>query len=53
MFATREEAARWIREVGIRNKVTIIITCSDTKICKRGKSDKVIFSCDRGGKYKE
>ncbi|XP_058741442.1 uncharacterized protein LOC131613820 [Vicia villosa] len=30
-FATREEAISWIREVGIKNKVTIIITHSDTK----------------------
>ena len=52
-FATREEATRWIREVGIRNRVTVIITRSDTKTDKRERSDKVIFGCDRGGKYKE
>ncbi|XP_050920359.1 uncharacterized protein LOC127137994 [Lathyrus oleraceus] len=40
-------------EVGIRNRVTVIITLSDTKTSKRGRSDKVIFGCDRGGKYKE
>ncbi|CAK8563604.1 unnamed protein product [Lathyrus sativus] len=52
-FDTREEATRWIREDGIRNKVTIIITRSDTKTGERERSDKVIFGCDRGEKYKE
>ncbi|XP_058741370.1 uncharacterized protein LOC131613742 [Vicia villosa] len=52
-FATREEAISWIREVGIRNKVTVIITRSDTKTDKRGRSDKLIFGCDKGGKYKK
>ncbi|XP_050892081.1 uncharacterized protein LOC127097623 [Lathyrus oleraceus] len=52
-FDTREEMTRWIREVGIRNRVTVIITRPDTKTSKRGRSDKVIFGCDRGGKYKE
>ena len=33
--------------------MTVIITCSDTKIDKRGRSDKVIFGCDKGGKYQE
>lgn len=52
-FATREETASWIMEVGIRNQVTIMITCSDTKTCKRGRSDKLIFGCDKDGKYKK
>lgn len=43
----------WIMEVGIRNIVTIIITRLDTETDKRGRSDKVIFGCDKGGKYKE
>lgn len=49
-FDTREEATRWIREVGIRNRVTIIITRSDTKTSKTGRSDKVIFGFDKSGK---
>ncbi|CAK8540069.1 unnamed protein product [Lathyrus sativus] len=52
-FATREEATRWIREVGIKNGVTVVITHSDIKTGKRGRSDKVIFGYDRGGKFKE
>ncbi|XP_058768863.1 uncharacterized protein LOC131642659 [Vicia villosa] len=52
-FATREEAISWIKEVGIRNKVTVIITRSDTKTGKRGRSDQLVFGCDRGGKYKK
>ncbi|XP_058769031.1 PKS-NRPS hybrid synthetase cheA-like, partial [Vicia villosa] len=52
-FATRKEAISWIKEVGIRNKVTVIITRSDTKTGKRGRSDKLVFRCDRGGKYKK
>ncbi|XP_058760410.1 PKS-NRPS hybrid synthetase cheA-like [Vicia villosa] len=52
-FATREEAISWIKEVGIRNKVTVIITRSDTKTSKRGRSDKLVFGCDRRGKYKK
>lgn len=35
------------------NRVIVIIISSDTKTAKRGRSDKVIFDCDRGGKYKE
>lgn len=52
-FATREETTRWNREVGIMNNVSVIITCSDTKIGKKGRSNKVIFGCEKGGKYKE
>lgn len=26
-FTTREDATSWIREVGFRNKVTVIIKC--------------------------
>ncbi|XP_058726265.1 uncharacterized protein LOC131650081 [Vicia villosa] len=52
-FATREEAISWIKDVGIRNKVTVIIARSDIKTGKRGRSDKLIFGCDRGGKYKK
>jgi hypothetical protein len=50
-FATREAVVEWAREVGFTNKVTINITRSDTKTGKRGRSDKLILGCDRGGKY--
>jgi hypothetical protein len=36
-FDTWEEVIRWIKEVGIRNKVSIIITRSDTETGKRGR----------------
>lgn len=52
-FNTRKKEIRWIKEIEIRNKVTIVITHSNTKISKRGRNNKVIFSCDEGGKYKE
>ncbi|XP_058762065.1 putative protein FAR1-RELATED SEQUENCE 10 [Vicia villosa] len=52
-FTTREEAISWIKEVGIRNKVTVIIACSNIKTGKRGRRDKLVFGCDRGGKYKK
>ncbi|XP_050895519.1 uncharacterized protein LOC127102157 [Lathyrus oleraceus] len=52
-FDTQEEVTRWIREVGIRNRMTVIIIRSDTKTGKRGRSDKGIFGCDKGEKYKE
>ncbi|KAI5391986.1 hypothetical protein KIW84_076689 [Lathyrus oleraceus] len=51
-FGTREEVIRWIKEVGIDNKVTVIISRSDTKTGKRGRSNKIIFGCDKGGKHK-
>ncbi|XP_050898680.1 uncharacterized protein LOC127105535 [Lathyrus oleraceus] len=51
-FGTREEVIRWIKEVGIDNKVTVIISRSDTETGKRGRSNKLIFGCDKGGKYK-
>ncbi|XP_058746689.1 uncharacterized protein LOC131619629 [Vicia villosa] len=35
------------------NKVTVIITRSDTKTDKRGRYGKLIFGYDRGEKYKE
>ncbi|KAI5392117.1 hypothetical protein KIW84_076780 [Lathyrus oleraceus] len=43
---------KWIKEVGIDNKVTVIISCSDTETGKRGRSNKLIFGCDKGGKHK-
>ncbi|XP_050875304.1 uncharacterized protein LOC127078937 [Lathyrus oleraceus] len=52
-FDTQEEVTRWIREAGIRNRVTIIITHSDIKTGKRGRSDKVIFDCGKYVKYKQ
>ncbi|KAI5389562.1 hypothetical protein KIW84_075013 [Lathyrus oleraceus] len=51
-FGTREEVIRWIKEVGIDNKVTVIISRSDTETGKRGRSNKIIFGCDKGGKHK-
>ncbi|KAI5427431.1 hypothetical protein KIW84_032738 [Lathyrus oleraceus] len=51
-FGTREEVIRWIKEVGIDNKVTVIISRSDTETRKRGRSNKLIFGCDKGGKHK-
>ncbi|KAI5392686.1 hypothetical protein KIW84_060021 [Lathyrus oleraceus] len=51
-FGTREEVIRWIKEVGIENKVTVIISHSDTETGKRGRSNKIIFGCDKGGKHK-
>ncbi|KAI5423604.1 hypothetical protein KIW84_046512 [Lathyrus oleraceus] len=51
-FGTREEVIRWIKEVEIDNKVTVIISRSDTETGKRGRSNKLIFGCDKGGKHK-
>lgn len=42
-FGTREEMVKWIKEVGIHNKITVIITRSDTETCKRGRSNKLIL----------
>ncbi|XP_058775357.1 uncharacterized protein LOC131649622 [Vicia villosa] len=52
-FVTREEVICWVKETGINNKVTVIIARSDTETGKRGRSNKVIFGCDKGGKYKD
>ncbi|KAI5430951.1 hypothetical protein KIW84_035191 [Lathyrus oleraceus] len=51
-FGTREEVIRWIKEVGINNKVTVVISRSDTETGKRGRSNKIIFGCDKGRKHK-
>ncbi|KAI5436541.1 hypothetical protein KIW84_022873 [Lathyrus oleraceus] len=51
-FGTREEIIRWIKEVVINNKVNVIISRSDTETGKRGRSNKLIFGCDKGGKQK-
>ncbi|KAI5425905.1 hypothetical protein KIW84_031652 [Lathyrus oleraceus] len=52
IFCTREEVIRWIKDVRIDNKVTVIISRSDTETEKRGRSNKLIFDCDKGGKHK-
>ena len=52
-FATREDVTSWNKEVGLRNKITVIIKRSDTETGKRGRRNKIIFGCDRGGKYKD
>lgn len=44
---------RRIKEVGVRHKVIIIITHSDTEIEKKRRNNKVIFDRDRYGKYNE
>lgn len=51
-FDTQDDVIRWIKEVEIRNNMTVIITRLDTETNKRWKSNKVIFDCDKGGKYK-
>lgn len=50
-FNTRDDVITWARDVGNANKVSIIITRSDTKNGTRGRNDKLILGCDRGGKY--
>ncbi|XP_058732665.1 protein FAR1-RELATED SEQUENCE 5-like [Vicia villosa] len=52
-FVTREEVIRWVKETIINNKVTVIITRSDIETGKRGRSNKVIFGCNKKGKYKD
>jgi len=52
MFDTREVVVSWVRGIGIRNKVIVIITRSDSEIGKRGRSNKLILGCDKGGRYK-
>lgn len=51
-FDTRNEIIRWIKEVEIRNNVTIIITHSDIEISKRRRNNEVIFRCAKCRKYK-
>ncbi|KAK2373976.1 protein FAR1-RELATED SEQUENCE [Trifolium repens] len=50
-FDTRDVVLEWARKVGDANKVSIIITRSDKKIGVRGRNDKLILGCDKGGKY--
>lgn len=52
-FDMREDVIRWIKEVGTRNKVIVIITLSDTETRKIWRNNKVIFDCDKDGKYKD
>lgn len=52
-FETRDAVIKWIKETRIKNKVTVIISRSDIKTGKRGRSNKIIFGCDKGGKYKK
>lgn len=44
---------RWIKDVGIKNKVIVIINCSDTETCKKERNNKVIFGYGKCEKYKE
>ncbi|XP_058726758.1 protein FAR1-RELATED SEQUENCE 5-like [Vicia villosa] len=48
-FVTREEVIRWVKETGINNKVTVIITRSDTETGKRGKVTKSTPAKDGSG----
>ncbi|CAJ2672967.1 unnamed protein product [Trifolium pratense] len=50
-FATPDAVLTWARDVGDANKVSIIITRSDKKNGIRGRNDKLILGCDKGGKY--
>ncbi|XP_045792022.1 protein FAR1-RELATED SEQUENCE 5-like [Trifolium pratense] len=50
-FATPDDVVKWARDVGDANKVSIIITRSDKKNGIRGRNDKLILGCDKGGKY--
>ncbi|XP_045794268.1 uncharacterized protein LOC123889112 [Trifolium pratense] len=50
-FATPDDVVKWARDVGDANKVGIIITRSDKKNEIRGRNDKLILGCDKGGKY--
>jgi hypothetical protein len=50
-FATREVVVQWAQEVGVANKVSINIIRSNRKTKKRGRSDKMILGCDKGGEY--
>ncbi|CAK8535304.1 unnamed protein product [Lathyrus sativus] len=52
-FGTQEDVIRWIKEIKIQNKITAIITRSDVETCKRGRSNKLIFGCDKGEKHKD
>lgn len=53
IFGTREKVIGWIKEVEIHNKVIVIITRLDTETGKRGRSNKLVFDCDKGWKYKD
>jgi hypothetical protein len=50
-FDTREVVVTWAWVVGDANKISIIITRSYKKNGTRGRNDKLILGCDRGGKY--
>ena len=53
IFDICEGVIRWIREVGIKHKVIVVITWSYTWIGKRMKDNKTIFdchSCDKSNK---
>ncbi|CAJ2645701.1 protein FAR1-RELATED SEQUENCE 5-like [Trifolium pratense] len=50
-FATPDVVLTWARDVGDANKVSIIITRSDKKNGIRGRNDKLVLGCDKGGKY--
>ena len=51
VFATRDDLLFWVREVGRQNNIVILITRSDTNTRKKGRSDKLILGCERGGKF--
>jgi hypothetical protein len=50
-FVTRDAVVKWAQKLGIANRVSVIITRSDKKTGKRGRNDKLILGCDKGGKY--
>ncbi|XP_045802253.1 uncharacterized protein LOC123895814 [Trifolium pratense] len=50
-IATPDDVLTWARDVGDANKIGIIITRSDKENGIRGRNDKLILGCDKGGKY--
>nr|XP_027187322.1 uncharacterized protein LOC113785178 [Cicer arietinum] len=52
IFDTRDAVVNWAKEIGLKNKVTIIIRRLYIETGEKERRNKLILGCGKGGKYK-
>ncbi|XP_073219630.1 uncharacterized protein [Cicer arietinum] len=52
VFPSRESVFEWAKTIGRENGILIVIIRSDKATGKRGRKEKLILGCERGGRYK-
>nr|XP_027188705.1 uncharacterized protein LOC113785823 [Cicer arietinum] len=52
VFSSREAVFEWAKAIGRQNGILIVTIRSDKANGIRGRKDKLILGCERGGRYK-